>query len=234
MTFNFKNEEDVQAYLKNIYMEYRFGCESEKNGNACHLYGDYMESIKQDFEKAASLYKSNCDERNWPRSCAKFGGYKATGKGCERDIKEAFKYFEKGCELNDARGCLHGGVLATHKTMTLQEDKLKQINKGMEMFRKACHEFKEEPACFLLSGIYMGGLKEYIEPNLREAYKLSFTSCEMGNPYACANLSIMHARGEGAQKNQELADMFKERAEILHKEMTKAQNQVKFQEGIKT
>lgn len=33
MGFNFKNEEDVRAYLKNIYTEYRFGCDSEKNAN---------------------------------------------------------------------------------------------------------------------------------------------------------------------------------------------------------
>lgn len=33
MTFNFRNEKDVEAYLKNIYIEYKFGCEKEKNGN---------------------------------------------------------------------------------------------------------------------------------------------------------------------------------------------------------
>lgn len=33
MTYNFKDEEDVKAYLKNIYMEYRFGCEGEKKGD---------------------------------------------------------------------------------------------------------------------------------------------------------------------------------------------------------
>lgn len=39
-----------------------------------------MEGIKLDFKAAADIYKSNCDERNWPRSCAKFGGFKSVGK----------------------------------------------------------------------------------------------------------------------------------------------------------
>ncbi|XP_015118822.1 cytochrome c oxidase assembly factor 7 homolog [Diachasma alloeum] len=234
MTFNFKNEEDVQAYLKNIYMEYRFGCETEKNGNACHLYGDYMESIKQDIEQAASIYKSNCDERNWPRSCAKFGGYKILGKGCEKNIPEAFKYLQKGCELNDAKGCVQGGALASIKTITIEEDKVSQLKKAMEMFRKACFEFKEEPGCFYLSGIYMGSHNESIEPNFTEAYKLSLISCEMGNPFACANVAQMHARGDGVQKNQEIAEVFKERATILHKELSELQRQLQFQQGINT
>ncbi|XP_011311100.1 cytochrome c oxidase assembly factor 7 homolog [Fopius arisanus] len=234
MAFNFKSEEDVKAYLKNIYMEYRFGCESEKNGNACHLLGDYNEGIKRDIETAANIYKANCDERNWPRSCAKFGGYVATGKGCEKDYVEAFKYLEKSCTLNDPKGCVQAGTLATVKSVNLEEDKVKQIKKGMEMFKKACHEYKEEPGCFLLASIYMGGLKEFIEPDLRKAYKLNFKSCEMGNPFACANLSQMHARGEGAQKNEKMADTFKERALILHKELAELQKQLQFQQGIKT
>lgn len=31
MAYNFKNEEDVQDYLKNIGTEYRFSCFKEKN-----------------------------------------------------------------------------------------------------------------------------------------------------------------------------------------------------------
>lgn len=44
MSFNFKNEEEVQEYLKNIYIEYKFGCESEKNGNC--KYGVSVTSFR--------------------------------------------------------------------------------------------------------------------------------------------------------------------------------------------
>lgn len=31
MGTNFKSEEEVKEYLKNLHIEYRFGCHSEKN-----------------------------------------------------------------------------------------------------------------------------------------------------------------------------------------------------------
>ncbi|XP_053598457.1 cytochrome c oxidase assembly factor 7 homolog isoform X1 [Microplitis demolitor] len=232
MGFNFKNEEDVRAYLKNIYTEYRFGCDSEKNANACHLLGDYMESISGDFEKAGEIYKSNCDERNWPRSCAKYGGYLGVGKGCEQNMNEAFKYLKRGCELGDGIGCVRAGILASSPKHKLMDSRADQVALGMSMLSKGCYEHNREEGCFYLSGIYLGGLKAEVEPNLTEAYKLSIKSCEAGNPYACANLSQMHARGEGAEKNESLAEAFRERSVVLHRELKKAQKQIEFGQGI--
>ncbi|CAG5076540.1 Similar to Coa7: Cytochrome c oxidase assembly factor 7 homolog (Drosophila melanogaster) [Cotesia congregata] len=215
MAFNFKNAEDVEAYLKNIYTEYRFGCESEKNPNACHLLGDYLEGITRDFEKAAETFKSNCDERNWPRSCAKYGGYVGVG-----------------CELGDGIGCVKAGLLATSPRYKFLDNRAEQVALGMKMLSKGCFEHDRDEGCFYLSGIFLGGLKDDVEPNLTEAYKLSIKSCEAGNPYACANLSQMHARGEGAEKNESLAELFKERALVLHKELKKVQKQIEFGQGI--
>ncbi|KAK0183231.1 hypothetical protein PV327_001292 [Microctonus hyperodae] len=234
MTFNFKNEEDVQEYLKNIYTEYKFGCEKEKNGNACHLLGDYMEGIKLDYKTAADIYKANCDDRNWPRSCAKFGGYKAVGRGCDLDMNSAYEYMKKGCNLGDARGCTKAGVMAISPSSKYEEDRSTEISNGLNMLKKSCYEYDQEQGCFYLSTIYLGALKSEVEPNLLEAYKLSLKSCEMGNPYACSNVSQMHARGEGAQKNQSLADIFKQRANELYREIKEAQKQLEFGQGIKT
>ncbi|CAD6211988.1 GSCOCG00003935001-RA-CDS [Cotesia congregata] len=232
MAFNFKNAEDVEAYLKNIYTEYRFGCESEKNPNACHLLGDYLEGITRDFEKAAETFKSNCDERNWPRSCAKYGGYVGVGRGCEQNMEECFKYMRKGCELGDGIGCVKAGLLATSPRYKFLDNRAEQVALGMKMLSKGCFEHDRDEGCFYLSGIFLGGLKDDVEPNLTEAYKLSIKSCEAGNPYACANLSQMHARGEGAEKNESLAELFKERALVLHKELKKVQKQIEFGQGI--
>ncbi|KAK0073121.1 hypothetical protein PV325_010256 [Microctonus aethiopoides] len=234
MTFNFKNEEDVQAYLKNIYIEYKFGCEKEKNGNACHLLGDYMEGIKLDYKAAADIYKSNCDERNWPRSCAKFGGYKSVGRGCDPDMNTAYEYMKKGCNLGDAQGCTKAGIMAISPNTKYEDDRSTEISNGLNMLKKSCYEYEQEQGCFYLSTVYLGALKSEVEINLHEAYKLSLKSCEMGNPFACANVSQMHARGEGAQKNQSLADIFKQRATELHREMKEAQKQLEFGQGIKT
>lgn len=50
---------------------------------ACHLLGDYLEAVKKDYEKAAKIYKNNCDELNFGKSCYKFGNYTLLGKGRE-------------------------------------------------------------------------------------------------------------------------------------------------------
>ena len=43
-----------------------------------------MESIKSDFQKANKIYKTNCDDYNYPRSCQNFAVYSFLGKGQEK------------------------------------------------------------------------------------------------------------------------------------------------------
>ncbi|XP_067206310.1 cytochrome c oxidase assembly factor 7 homolog [Linepithema humile] len=232
MSYDLKNEEDVKEYLKNLHIEYQFGCYSEKKPEVCHLLGDFYEAVNNELEKASLLYKATCDKYNYARSCAKFGDFKIMGKGCEKDISTAYKYLTKGCELNDENGCLHAGVLAVSKNNVGEKDRKTQIHKGVEQLKKACDMYNSNKACFYLSAVYLGGFENIINKNYKEAYKLSLKSCELGNPYACANVSQMHTRGEGAQKNPELAATFKKRAIQLHEELQKVQPELKFHQGI--
>jgi len=39
------------------------------------LLGDYLETIENNPDKAAKIYKDNCDERNFGRSCYKYASY---------------------------------------------------------------------------------------------------------------------------------------------------------------
>lgn len=71
-----------------------------------------METVKKDFEKAATVYKSNCDDYKYAKSCAKYGTYMLLGKGVRHsDYKTAYDYFDKGCELKNNAACLHQGLL---------------------------------------------------------------------------------------------------------------------------
>ncbi|KOX78533.1 Sel1 repeat-containing protein 1 like protein [Melipona quadrifasciata] len=228
--YNFKKEDEVREYLKNLYIEYQFGCLSEKKPEVCHLLGDYYESVKQNFKEAIKLYKKNCDERNYGRSCAKYGDYRIMGTECERDPVEAFKYMEKGCNQNDGRGCLHAGALA------LSEEKIdpvrgNQVMLGMKYLKKAC-DMEIEKACFYLSGVYLNGIEGYVPKNMKEAYTLSLKCCELNNPYACANLSIMHKKGDGVQQSTELAETFKTKADEIMKELRENKKSLKFHQGI--
>lgn len=102
MSYDFKKDEDVKEYIKNLGIEYRFGCFSEKDPQSkfrnwyfilfilniwsnsvlfknlylvCQLLGDYLETIENNPDKAAKIYKENCDERNFGRSCYKYASY---------------------------------------------------------------------------------------------------------------------------------------------------------------
>lgn len=92
----------------------------------CHLLGDYLEGIKKDFEKAAKVYKSTCDDYGYAKSCFKFGNYSFLGKGksgSKGDPKAAFTYYEKGCNLNDPDSCLHSGLLLVSRSMPKEIDR---------------------------------------------------------------------------------------------------------------
>ncbi|XP_028047691.1 LOW QUALITY PROTEIN: uncharacterized protein LOC105834862 [Monomorium pharaonis] len=151
MAYDLKNEEDVKEYLKNLHIEYQYGCYSEKKPEVCHLLGDFYEAVKLDMEKAASIYKTTCDQYNYARSCTKFGDFKAIGKGCKKDIPTAYEYMSKGCEFNDKDGCLHAGVLATSKHEVGEKDRATQIHAGAKYLRKACDMYNSDKACFYLA-----------------------------------------------------------------------------------
>lgn len=154
------------------------------------------------------------------------------GKGCKKDVQTGYRYMSKGCELNDEYGCLHAGILATSKNDTGEKDRVTQVKTGVQQLKKACDMFNSDKACFYLSGVYLAGLEGIIDKNYKEAYKLSLKSCEFGNPYACANLSQMHKRGDGVQKDDALAETFKKRALKLHAELKAVQPELKFHQGV--
>ncbi|XP_058064313.1 cytochrome c oxidase assembly factor 7 homolog [Anopheles bellator] len=157
-SFDLKNESDVKEYLENLGVEYRFGCYSEKKPEVCHLLGDYLEGIRKDFEKAAKVYRSNCDDYNYGKSCLKYGNYSFLGKGRaseKGDPAKAYSYYEKGCTLNDPDACLHSGLLLVSKLMPKEIPR--DVSKGFELLKKSC-QMNNAGACFYLSGMYISGV----------------------------------------------------------------------------
>lgn len=160
MAYDLQKESDVKEYLEKLGTEYRFGCYSERKPEVCHLLGDYLEGIKKDFEKASKVYKSNCDDYGFAKSCYKFGNYSFLGKGksgSKGDPKLAYKYYEKGCTLNDPEACLHSGLLLVSRAMPKQVER--NVPKGVEYLSKSC-EMNNATACFYLSGMHISGVQK--------------------------------------------------------------------------
>uniref|UniRef100_A0A182WCX1 Cytochrome c oxidase assembly factor 7 homolog n=1 Tax=Anopheles minimus TaxID=112268 RepID=A0A182WCX1_9DIPT len=256
-SFDLKNETEVKEYIDKLGVEYRFGCYSEKKPEVCHLLGDYLEGIRKDFEKAAKVYRSNCDDYNYGKSCLKYGNYTFLGKGRaseKGDPAKAFSYYEKGCTLNDPDACLHSGLLLVSKLMP--KEITRDVPKGFELLKKSC-EMNNAGACFYLSGMYISGVlkEEYqqaakkadsepkvteqqrppaayvVERDMGKAFEFAYKACELRNMYACANLSQMYAKGDGTPRDEKKAEKYKKLALEMQDEVKK-QQQLTFQQGL--
>ncbi|XP_026748497.2 cytochrome c oxidase assembly factor 7 homolog [Galleria mellonella] len=247
MAYDLKREDEVKEYIENLGIEYRFGCYKEKKPEVCHLLGDYLEAIKKDFEKAAKVFKSNCLDYNFGKSCLKYGNYALVGRGnIKGSPSEALPYFEKGCELNDPTACLHAGMIltATGPGINVKRD----VPKGYNYLKKSCDQ-KDDMACHYLSGMYLTGVPKnvsdfnphnpeknknidyLIKPDKKQAFQFALKGCEYGNMYACANVSVMYKKGDGVEKNEEESKKYFTIAQNLQKahETTK---EIKFQQGL--
>ncbi|KAL0810901.1 hypothetical protein ABMA28_010200 [Loxostege sticticalis] len=211
MAFDLKKEEEVKDYIENLGIEYRFGCYKEKKPEVCHLLGDYLEAIKKDFEKAGKVYKSNCLDYKFGKSCLKFGNYTLVGRGRDKgDAAEALTYFEKGCELDERGACLHAGMLltATGPGVKIKRD----VPRGYNYLKKGC-DLNDDMACHYLFGMYLTGVPKnvadfnphnpeknknidyLIKSDMKQAFQFAKKACELGNMYACANIGIIGGSG---------------------------------------
>ncbi|KAK8405752.1 hypothetical protein O3P69_001917 [Scylla paramamosain] len=228
MAFDMKKEDDVKEFLENLGIEYRFGCFSEKKPESCHLLGDYFEGVKKDFEKAAKVFRSNCDDSSYPKSCYKYANYNFLGKGCKQNMDEAYSYYLKGCTAGDYDSCLNGGLMCVSNTPTNAE-RPKDYNKGLELLDKACSG-NNAFSCYYISGIFIQGVKDNITKDMSKAFHYSMKACDLGNMYACANVSQMYRKGDGVEKDEAKSEEFKKKA-LDMQEQFKEQMQIQFQQG---
>lgn len=207
----------------------------------CHLLADYLEAIKKDFEKAAKVYRSNCDDYKYGKSCLKFAHYSFLGKGKasdKGDSLQAYNYYEKGCAEKDPESCFHSGLLliSRNKPKAIERD----VPKAVNHITKSC-EMSNGTACFYLSGMFMTGVtktfekddKEYVIPkDMAKAFLYAQKACELKNMYACANLSQMYKNGDGTAKDPKQAEKYKKLAIEMQDEVKNQKPTLNFQQGI--
>ncbi|KAL1130440.1 hypothetical protein AAG570_011688 [Ranatra chinensis] len=235
MAYNLKSEEDVKEYLKNLGTEYRFGCYNEKKPEVCHLLGNYLEAISKDFDKAGKVYKSNCDDYNFAKSCLKTANYMVTGRGGFKASEEkGLEYYEKGCKLGDADSCFRCGLLNVLSGRKL--DSFKTYVKGIGQLQQSCEGGNHADACFHLSSIYIGpkdNSSKTVPHDMRKAFEYGVRSCQLGNMFACANVSLMYRQGDGVEKDQAKSESYRQRALELKRELENNRRTINFQEGLK-
>lgn len=208
--YDLKKEEDVKSYLQNVFTEYKFLCHHEKRPDGCHLLADFLETIRKDFKTAAAMFKSNCDDQKYGHSCLKYANMSYIGKGCEESQETALNYYKKGCELNNYKSCVHGGAILTAQSEKHTKD---DYIEGLKLLEKGC-DGRFGLSCYFMGCIYLAG-SEYISKDLNKAFTLTKKACDLGIAQACANVSIMYTKGDGIDKNEKLANFYKERVKEI-------------------
>jgi TPR repeat protein len=154
------------------------------------------------------------------------------GKGCQRDLNEAFKYLSKACKLNDNNGCVTSGILALSRSEIHKNNKTFIIDEGIKVLEKCCNEKNLEKACFQLASIYISGIKDIVHKNMQQAYEFSVKACDLGSFYACANISQMYIKGDGVKQDPSVAETFRKKAADIEKEAKKMEEPVEYSQGI--
>ncbi|ELT99011.1 hypothetical protein CAPTEDRAFT_179206 [Capitella teleta] len=188
---------------------YRFQCYQDKNHESCHQLGAYLATYMKEGDKAKKVFKMNCDENNHVDSCFSVANMFFLGRGGEKNLDEACKYYEKGCRENHKKSCHTLGMLY------LSESE-KDSKQASLYFDKGCDNGCSR-SCQQLSSMYITG-NEGVPKNMKKGFRYAKKGCMLGNPYACSNLSIMYARGEGVAKNEGIAENIKKCVKELQKD----------------
>ncbi|KAK7099961.1 cytochrome c oxidase assembly factor 7 homolog [Littorina saxatilis] len=220
MQYDLKDENQAKEYLKNVGIEYRYQCYQEKNPEGCHRLADFFESVKKEFEKAALVFKSNCDQSKYGHSCFKYGNYRVTGKGSEKDADVGVDYYLKGCEYDYVPACHNAALLLHSEKLGSTHDP----ERAVKLLKHGC-EYKHVASCYQLSGWFLQGTKS-ITKDMAQAFEFSQKACDLGNCYACANLSQMYRKGEGVAQDTKQAEQYRLKAKELYDEMTQARRNI--------
>ena len=177
----------------------------------CHLLGEYFTQIKLDTFSAVKIFKMNCDEKKYPRSCTSYATLTLGGKGYlsgKEASSEALKYFSKGCELGEALGCDSAGKLL----IGVQRDKYPNVTldpkAGIEFLEKGCSidnetmRFDVQKSCYAVCKTRgYGG--PGIEKDIDKAIQAGTRGCDLDHMQSCELVSRFLARaGKNVQAEE--------------------------------
>ncbi|KAL6734995.1 hypothetical protein Aduo_005478 [Ancylostoma duodenale] len=232
-----KLQEERREYVKNIGIEYRYGCYEEKRADSCHLLAEYMEALEQNFKAAYTLFKQNCEERKYPKSCYKYGMYLLAGKECTPDLTKMIEPMEIACEANLKQGCRYLSLVHWNGEKHRPADS----KKAEKYMKKAC-ELEDGEACWLLSTWYMGNKEKFragprgevkeldrsllgsLDRDMYKALEYGIKACEQDIPQSCANVARMYKLGDGIEQNLDEAKKYVDKAREIMESLKRSEN----------
>jgi len=126
---------------------------------------------------------------------------------------------KRGCNLKDG---LHGQACSGYATMCLSgTGGPRDIPTALSMLKKLCDApHNDARACVRLGSVYLRGDSTYpgVKKDIGAAYQIMKRACEeLGHPNGCQVLAVMYSKGDGVEKNEELAEKYREMTKDLLK-----------------
>uniref|UniRef100_A0AC35TZ67 Sel1 repeat family protein n=1 Tax=Rhabditophanes sp. KR3021 TaxID=114890 RepID=A0AC35TZ67_9BILA len=226
-------QKEREEYVKNIGIEYRYGCYEEKRPDSCHFLAEWQESIKQDLEKAYDLFKSNCLNSKYGRSCYKYGNYRIAGVFEKPDsLADLISPFKIACDSGIGPGCRMVGLIYWNG----DEQRKADSKKAVQYLEKACGQ-EDTISCMHLSNWFRASEEERkrelsknqdtyqgtIPKNASKALEYAVKACDLGDSGGCFHVSLMYKGKDGFPKDDvKKKEYFQKANEIV--KMKTAQN----------
>ena len=208
--FDLKDPEQAKEYLDTLGIEYRFQCYHENIPDGCHRLGDFLEAFRKDYEKARTVFRTNCEDNKHGQSCFKLGNYCMVGRACDKDVGSALEYYRQGCEYGYYSSCHNAALIHQYG----KADGNKDYVKAAEFLKKGC-DGGNIPSCQSLSTYYIKG-KEGVPQDMKKAFDYAQKACDAGHIFGCVNLSVMYLKGEGVAASHAMHEKYKKKAQDLY------------------
>lgn len=131
-----KSKEEMIEFIKNIGIEYRYGCYENKNPEACQLLAEYVELIEQNLPKSTKLYRFTCDTYSLGKSCHNYANSLFYGRGTKIDYLKSLDYYSKGCLQGHPTSCFNAGQLHFNEHKEVRKLIPRDMDKASTLFDK--------------------------------------------------------------------------------------------------
>ncbi|KAF0693016.1 Aste57867_15965 [Aphanomyces stellatus] len=194
--------------LEKRHYEFVSNCDGGKgDATACHSYGEWLSVIDKDYDQAARVYKTNCEEKNYAASCFNYGRFLLAGKGVDMNDELAKKMMEKACSGNSIHGCHHLGLMYLNAIGGDQD-----VAKGIAATEKACAA-GEGGSCYRLGSMFLTSKSKFgLQRDVLKAKGYLEAACDANYAPACHNLAVMYKMGDAAvAKDQALFEAYSQK-----------------------
>ena len=218
-----KTPEEQREFLRNIGIEYRYGCYDQKHPEACELLAEYFELIEMNIPKSTKLYARTCDTWSLGKSCHCYANALFYGRGTEKDYLKSLDYYSKACLSGHAVSCFNAGQLHFSYHEQVRKVIPQDLDKAITMFEKGC-ALNNPDACSLGTYMYhsnfVGTRSTKNDPARKaeyetKAFKLAERGCKLNEMNSCVYLAKAYQEGLGCEKNKEKRKEIAEKIKVI-------------------